>query len=60
MSEIEKNIMSITINKAASADARLSVDASAQRPATCICGSRNTTAILSAWMPVQCDCVINV
>ena len=52
--------MSITTNKATRADARLSVAASAQRSATCTCGLWNTTAILSAWMPVQCDCVINV
>ena len=59
-SEIEKNIMSITTNKAASADARLSVAASAPRPATCGYALLDTAASRCAGLPVQCDCVINV
>jgi hypothetical protein len=53
-SEIEKNIMSITTNKAASADGRLPVTTGGQRARTC--GLRDTTASRCAWMAVVSLC----
>jgi hypothetical protein len=53
--------MSITTNKAASADASLALAAGARRAATCTYALLDTTASQSAWLPVQCDqCLVYV